>query len=90
MADQLTHDHPLRSVPVEITVSVGRARPKVSELLALGENDVLTLDRSVADPVELYIGDRLIARGELQQIEGAEPGQLGVRLTEVPNILDQQ
>ena len=90
MADPMIPEHPLRSVPVEITVSVARARPKVSELLNLGENDVLTLDRSVNDPVELYIGDKLIARGELQQIEGAEPGQLGVRLTEVPSLLDAQ
>jgi flagellar motor switch protein FliN/FliY len=44
---------------------------------------VLPLDRRIDDPVELYIGDRLIARGELQEIEGGEGGQLAVRLTEV-------
>jgi flagellar motor switch protein FliN/FliY len=33
--------------------------------------------------VELYIGDRLIARGELIEMDGPEAGQLGVRLTEV-------
>jgi flagellar motor switch protein FliN/FliY len=76
-------DHPLRSVPIEITVSVGRARPSVRDLLELSENAVLSLDRRVEDPVELYIGDRLIARGELQELEGGEPGQLAVRLTEV-------
>jgi len=76
-------DHPLRSVPVEITVSVGRARPTIRDLLALGENAVLTLDRSVDDPVELFIGDRLIARGELREVEDGDPGQLAVRLTEV-------
>ena len=76
-------DHPLRSVPVEITVSVGRARPTIRDLLALGENTVLTLDRSVDDPVELFIGDRLIARGELREVEDGDPGQLAVRLTEV-------
>ena len=76
-------DHPLRSVPVEITVSVGRARPTIRDLLALGENTVLTLDRSVDDPVELFIGDRLIARGELREVEDGDPSQLAVRLTEV-------
>ncbi len=75
--------HPLRSVPIEVTVSVGRARPMVRDLLALQENDVLALDRSVEDLVELYIGDRLIARGELQQLDGGNAGQLAVRLTEV-------
>ena len=78
-------DHPLRSLPVEVVVSVGRARPLVRDLLALGENAVLPLDRRVDDPVELWIGDRLIARGELMEAEG-EPGQLAVRLTEVPRV----
>jgi flagellar motor switch protein FliN/FliY len=80
--------HPLQSVPIEITVSVGHARPSVRDLLALDENAVLPLDRRVEDPVELYIGDRLIARGELQEQEGGEPGQLAVRLTEVDSQQD--
>lgn len=79
-------DHPLRSVPIEITISVGRARPLVRDLLALSENAVLALDRRIDDPVELFIGDRLIARGELQEMEGGEPGQLAVRLTEVATL----
>lgn len=75
--------HPLQRIPIEITVSVGTAAPLVSDLLKLSENAVLPLDRKVEDPVELYVGDRLIARGELQEFEGGEPGQLAVRLTEV-------
>lgn len=79
-------DHPFRSVPIEVTISIGRARPLVQELLALSENAVLPLDRRIDDPVELFVGDRLIARGELQEMEGGEPGQLAVRLTSVvPN-----
>ena len=78
--------NPLRDLPIEITISVGKARPSVRDLLALGENAVLPLDRRAEDPVELYIGDRLIARGELQELEGGEPGQLAVRLTEVANL----
>ncbi|EAR50719.1 hypothetical protein OG2516_09959 [Oceanicola granulosus HTCC2516] len=74
---------PLRAVPIEITIVVGRARPSVGELLTLDQNAVLPLDRGVDDPVELYVGDRLIARGELQEHAGGEPGQLAVRLTEV-------
>lgn len=75
--------HPLHNIPIEVTVTVGKARPLVRDLLQLGENAVLPLDSKIEDPVELYIGDRLIARGELQEAEGAEPGQLAVRLTEV-------
>lgn len=83
MSDGSVDSHPLKSVPIEITVSVGHARPSVRELLALEEHSVLSLDRRVDEPVELYIGDRLIARGELQEHEGGDPGQLAVRLTEV-------
>lgn len=79
----VTSGHPLQRIPIEITVSVGTASPLVSDLLKFSENAVLPLDRKVEDPVELYVGDRLIARGELQEFEGGEPGQLAVRLTEV-------
>lgn len=76
-------DHPLHKIPIEVSVIVGKARPLVHELLNLTENAVLQLDKRIDDPVELYVGDRLIARGELQEVEGGEPGQLAVRLTEV-------
>jgi flagellar motor switch protein FliN/FliY len=85
---QTGEESPFTQVPVEITVSVGRARPKVAELLRLGPNAVLPLDRRVEDPVELYVGDKLIARGELTELEGAREGQLAVRLTEVARLRD--
>jgi flagellar motor switch protein FliN len=72
-------------VAIEVTISVGKARPLVSELVELRRDSVLTLDSSIDDPVELYIGDRLIARGELQEM-GDESGRLGVRLTEVADF----
>lgn len=75
-------------VPIEVTISVGKARPLVSELVELRRDSVLTLDSSIDDPVELYIGDRLIARGELQEI-GDESGRLGVRLTEVADFSNE-
>jgi flagellar motor switch protein FliN/FliY len=77
---------PLSSIPIEITVSVGRARPLVRDLLKLDEGSVLTLDRRVDDPVELYVGDRLIGIGALEVVEGDDNGQLAVRLTEVVDI----
>lgn len=80
---QSTQDHVMHNIPIEVSVSVGKARPLVRDLLSMGENTVLPLDKSIEDPVELFIGDRLIARGELQEVEGGEPGQLAVRLTEV-------
>ena len=81
--DNQSPAHPLHNIPIEVSVIVGKARPLVRDLLTLGENAILALDSKIEDPVELYIGERLIARGELQETEGAEPGQLAVRLTEV-------
>ncbi|GGE10372.1 flagellar motor switch protein FliN/FliY [Gemmobacter megaterium] len=78
--------HPFDQVPMEITVSVGKARLQVRELLRLRRDAVLSLDRRIEDPVDLYIGDRLIARGELHEIDGDSSGQLAVRLTEVVNL----
>ena len=74
------------TVPVEIIISVGKARPMIRDLLALNQNAVLPLDRRVEDPVELYVGDRLIARGELEELDGDQAGQLGVRLTEIADF----
>ena len=77
---------PFTSVPIEIPVSVGRARPLVRELLQLGEGSVLPLDKQLDDPVELYVGEKLIGIGVLEVVEGDGPGQLAVRLTEVVDL----
>lgn len=78
-----TGDRSLQMIPIEISVCVGKARPLVRDLLAMRENAVLALDKKVDDPVELFVGDKLIARGQLEEVAGGEPGQLAVRLTEV-------
>ncbi len=83
---ELVDQSPFAQVPIEIIISVGKARPQVRDLLKLQRDAVLPLDRRVDDPVELYVGDRLIARGELQELEGDQAGQLAVRLIEVANI----
>jgi flagellar motor switch protein FliN len=84
--DDLADTNPFSQVPIEVTISVGRARPLVRDLLRLSKDAVLQLDRRVDDPVELFVGDRLIARGELTELEADNAGQLAVRLTEVANL----
>lgn len=79
---------PFSNVPIEITISVGKARPLIRDLMQLGANAVLALDKGIDDPVELYVGDRLIARGALEELEGGQKGQLAVRLIEVADIRD--
>lgn len=75
--------NPFTSIPIEITVSVGKARPLVRDLVMLGANAVLTLDKRIDDPVDLFVGKKLIARGVLEEDTNSQNGQLLVRLTEV-------
>ncbi|WP_298492467.1 FliM/FliN family flagellar motor C-terminal domain-containing protein [uncultured Maritimibacter sp.] len=84
--DPISNDNPFTQVPIEITISVGRARPLVRDLLRLRPDAVLPLDRKVDDLVDLYIGDRLIARGELEELDGEDAGRLAVRLIEVADL----
>ncbi|WP_101067127.1 FliM/FliN family flagellar motor switch protein [Roseovarius salinarum] len=74
------------NVPIEITISVGKARPLIRDLIQMGKDTVLPLDSGVEDPVELYVGERLIARGELEELGEEQKGQLAVRLTEVADL----
>ncbi len=70
-------------VPIEITISVGIARPRIRDLVQLDEEAVLPLDRSLDDPVELYVGDKLIGHGQLEEVEGEGSGKLGVRIVDI-------
>ena len=79
-------NNPFVAVPIEIMVVVGKARPLIRDLVGLGENTVLTLDKRVEDPVELFVGDKLVARGQLEELDGEKSGQLAVRLTEVSDL----
>jgi len=78
----LSRESALMGVPMEVVISVGRARPLIGDLLKLRRDSVLALDSRIEDPVEIFVGDKLIARGELQEMEG-EPGKLAVRLIEI-------
>jgi flagellar motor switch protein FliN/FliY len=73
------------SVPVEVLVSVGKARPMVGELLNMRREAILQLDTKISDPVEIWVGERIIARGELQEMDDGS-GRLSVRLTEVMEL----
>ena len=75
-------------LPVAVTVSVGSATPTISALLDLRPESIIPLDKSVDDPVDVFVGDRLIARGLLEEIETESGMQLAVRLTSVPGLPD--
>jgi len=82
-----TYRRAIFSVPVDVVVAVGSAQPVIGELLAMRRDTVLPLSSRVDDPVQIMVGDRVIARGELEEL-GEDGGRLGVRLTEVVDVSD--
>ena len=66
-------------VPVRISVVLGRTRIPVAQLLKIDVGTVLELDRQVGEAVEIYVNDRLVARGEIVLVES----RLGVTMTEI-------
>jgi flagellar motor switch protein FliN len=66
-------------VPVRISVILGRARVPVASLLKMDVGSVVELDRQVGEAVEIYVNERLVARGEIVLVEN----RLGVTMTEI-------
>ena len=69
----------LLEVELDASVRFGSRELELKELLELGPGDVVELDRNVADPVDLIVGDRIVARGEVVLVNG----NFGLRVTEV-------
>ena len=66
-------------VPVQVSAVLGRARMEVGDLLKLGPGAVLELDRKVGEAIDIYVNNRLVARGEVVLVED----KLGVTMTEI-------
>jgi flagellar motor switch protein FliN len=66
-------------VPVQVSAVLGRAQMQVSQLLKLGRGAVVELDRKVGEAVDIYVNNRLVARGEVVVVED----RLGVTMTEI-------
>jgi len=66
-------------VPVQVSAVLGRARMEVGDLLRLGPGTVLELDRRVGEAIDIYVNNRLVARGEVVLVED----KLGVTMTEI-------
>ncbi|WP_116654813.1 flagellar motor switch protein FliN [Pelagibacterium sediminicola] len=66
-------------VPVRLSVVLGRTRMPVAKLLKMDVGSVVELDRQVGEAIDIYVNDRLVARGEIVLVEG----RLGVTMTEI-------
>jgi len=69
----------LSGLALPVQIRIGSASMTVGELMQLGAGAVIALDRRVDEPVEIVIGERVVARGELVSVED----EMGVRITEI-------
>ena len=70
---------PVFDVPVNISAVLGRASMSVQQLLQLGSGSILELDRKVGEAIDIYVNNRLVARGEVVIVDE----RLGVTMTEI-------
>lgn len=66
-------------IPVQVSAVLGKASMQVSQLLKLGRGAVVELDRKVGEAIDIYVNNRLVARGEVVIVED----RLGVTMTEI-------
>jgi flagellar motor switch protein FliN/FliY len=66
-------------IPLEVTVVIGRTKILVQELLQLGQGSVVALEKLAGEPMEVYVNDRLIGRGEVVVVNE----RFGIRLTDI-------
>ena len=76
---------PVFDVPVNISAVLGRAHMSVAQLLQLGQGSILELDRKVGEAIDIYVNNRLVARGEVVVVDE----RLGVTMTELIKDGDQ-
>ena len=72
-------DASLMDVPVRVDVVLGEARMPIEDLLNLDPGEIVALEKRTNEPVDIYVSDRLMARGRLVVADG----QLGVKLSEI-------
>lgn len=66
-------------IPVNVSVVLGKTQMQVNQLLKLGRGAVIELDRKVGEPIDIFVNNRLVARGEVVVVED----KIGVTMTEI-------
>lgn len=69
----------LLDVPLKVTVSLGNTKMLIKELLHLGPGSIIELSKIAGDPMDIYIGEKLIARGEVVVVNDL----FGVRIIDI-------
>lgn len=72
-------------IPVQITVVLGKTSMQVNQLLKLGRGAVIELDKKVGEAIDIFVNNRLVARGEVVVVED----RIGVTMTEIIKATDK-
>lgn len=72
-------------IPLNLSVELGKVKMLVNDLLQLGQGSVIELAKSVSDPLDIYVNDKLIAKGEVVVMED----RFGIRVSEIINPADR-
>lgn len=75
----------LLDIPLEVTVEIGRTKMIIRDLLQLGQGSVIELEKLAGEPMEVFVNNRLIARGEVVVINE----KFGIRITDIISPTDR-
>jgi len=72
-------------IPLDVSVELGRVKMLVNDLLQLGQGSIIELNKLSGEPVEIYINNKLIARGEVVVVDE----KFGIRVTDVISAIER-
>jgi len=72
-------------IPLELSVEFGKVKIVINDLIQLGQGSIIELDKSVGDPLEIYINGKLIARGEVVVVDD----KFGIRVTDIVSPIER-
>jgi len=68
-------------IPLDVTVELGKVKMAINELLQLGQGSIIELSRHVEEPLDIYVNNKLVARGEVVILEE----KFGIRVADIVN-----
>lgn len=72
-------------IPLDVRVELGQVKMLVNDLLQLGQGSIVELNKQVGEPVDVFVSDKLVAKGEVVVVEE----KLGIRLTDIISPADR-
>ncbi|MEA3357892.1 MAG: flagellar motor switch protein FliN [Thermodesulfobacteriota bacterium] len=72
-------------IPLELSVEFGKVKIVINDLIQLGQGSIIELNKSVGDPLEIYINGKLIARGEVVVVDD----KFGIRVTDIISPIER-